>query len=188
MLQQAIKFVSGVGNFGAVTKFRIKPSKSLDANDAHIVNIVDWLFQYEFQQRASDIHTEPRRQQGSYVFVLTVSTYGLPVPASDDGGGQSLKVIRAVNVAKRKPQDGRVKTKTPDGNEVDYVSLRCQRLLVKSYVMRIFDPEVLLKSFDQFGFSGDDLQRWRSMTCQPNGIIFITGPTGSGKTTRSIPH
>ena len=89
-----------------------------------------------------------------------------------------------MNVAeKRKPQDGRVKTKTPDGAEVELRLSTLPTAFGEKMVMRIFDPEVLLKSFDQLGFSADDLRRWQSMTSQPNGIILVTGPTGSGKTT-----
>ncbi|PXZ65362.1 GspE/PulE family protein, partial [Pseudomonas aeruginosa] len=84
---------------------------------------------------------------------------------------------------KRKPQDGRVKTKTPDGAEVELRLSTLPTAFGEKMVMRIFDPEVLLKSFDQLGFSADDLRRWQSMTSQPNGIILVTGPTGSGKTT-----
>ena len=95
-----------------------------------------------------------------------------------------LKSLGRMNVAeKRKPQDGRVKTKTPDGGEVELRLSTLPTAFGEKMVMRIFDPEVLLKSFDQLGFSADDLKRWKSMTSQPNGIILVTGPTGSGKTT-----
>jgi general secretion pathway protein E len=95
-----------------------------------------------------------------------------------------LKSLGRMNVAeKRKPQDGRVKTKTPDGGEVELRLSTLPTAFGEKMVMRIFDPEVLLKNPDQLGFSPDDLRRWESMTCQPNGIILVTGPTGSGKTT-----
>ena len=95
-----------------------------------------------------------------------------------------LKTLGRMNVAeKRKPQDGRIKTKTPDGGEVELRLSTLPTAFGEKLVMRIFDPEVLLKGFDQLGFSADDLRRWQSMTSQPNGIILVTGPTGSGKTT-----
>ncbi|MNC29050.1 Type II secretion system protein E [compost metagenome] len=95
-----------------------------------------------------------------------------------------LKSLGRMNVAeKRKPQDGRVKTKAPDGGEIELRLSTLPTAFGEKLVMRIFDPEVLLKGFDQLGFSADDLKRWRSMTGQPNGIILVTGPTGSGKTT-----
>ncbi|HJR32658.1 MAG TPA: GspE/PulE family protein, partial [Pseudomonas sp.] len=95
-----------------------------------------------------------------------------------------LKSLGRMNVAeKRKPQDGRVKTKTPDGGEVELRLSTLPTAFGEKMVMRIFDPEVLLKDFDQLGFSADDLRRWQDMIRQPNGIILVTGPTGSGKTT-----
>ena len=157
-----------------------------DANDAHIVNIVDWLFQYAFQQRASDIHIEPRREQGTVRFRIDGvlhNVYQFP-PQVTMAIVSRLKSLGRMNVAeKRKPQDGRVKTKTPGGGEVELRLSTLPTAFGEKMVMRIFDPEVLLKNFDQLGFSADDLRRWQDMTSQPNGIILVTGPTGSGKTT-----
>ncbi len=157
-----------------------------DANDAHIVNIVDWLFQYAFQQRASDIHIEPRREQGTVRFRIDGvlhNVYQFP-PQVTMAIVSRLKSLGRMNVAeKRKPQDGRVKTKTPDGGEVELRLSTLPTAFGEKMVMRIFDPEVLLKDFDQLGFSAEDLRRWQDMTRQPNGIILVTGPTGSGKTT-----
>ena len=179
------QFVSGVGNFEQLLNLGASDQEP-DANDAHIVNIVDWLFQYAFQQRASDIHIEPRREQGSVRFRIDGvlhTVYQFPAQVTMAVVSR-LKSLGRMNVAeKRKPQDGRVKTKTPDGNEVELRLSTMPTAFGEKLVMRIFDPEVLLKSFDQLGFSSEDLQRWRSMTCQPNGIILVTGPTGSGKTT-----
>ena len=179
------QFVSGVGNFEQLLNLGASDQEP-DANDAHIVNIVDWLFQYAFQQRASDIHIEPRREQGTVRFRIDGvlhTVYRLPAQVTMAVVSR-LKSLGRMNVAeKRKPQDGRVKTKTPDGNEIELRLSTMPTAFGEKLVMRIFDPEVLLKTFDQLGFSGDDLQRWRSMTSQPNGIILVTGPTGSGKTT-----
>src|SRR5690606_20077928 len=95
-----------------------------------------------------------------------------------------IKSLGRMNVAeKRKPQDGRVKTATPDGAEIELRLSTLPTAFGEKLVMRIFDPEVLLKDYDQLGFSPDDLRRWTDMTSQPNGIILVTGPTGSGKTT-----
>lgn len=156
-----------------------------DANDAHIVNIVDWLLQYAFGQRASDIHIEPGRDQGRVRFRidgLLHDVYQFPSQVTMAVVSR-LKSLGRMNVAeKRKPQDGRVKTKSPTGGEVE---LRLSTLPIafgEKLVMRIFDPQVLHKDFQQLGLSSDDLQRWQSMTGQANGIILVTGPTGSGKT------
>ncbi|WP_017938911.1 GspE/PulE family protein [Zestomonas thermotolerans] len=177
--------VSGVGNFEQLLSLGAQDQEP-DANDAHIVNIVDWLFQYAYQQRASDIHIEPRREQGTVRFRIDGvlhNVYQFP-PQVTMAVVSRLKTLGRMNVAeKRKPQDGRIKTKTPDGGEVELRLSTLPTAFGEKMVMRIFDPEVLLKSFDQLGFSADDLRRWQSMTRQPNGIILVTGPTGSGKTT-----
>ena len=177
--------VSGVGNFEQLLSLGASDQEP-DANDAHIVNIVDWLFQYAYQQRASDIHIEPRREQGKVRFRIDGvlhDVYKFP-PQVTMAMVSRLKTLGRMNVAeKRKPQDGRIKTKTPDGGEVELRLSTMPTAFGEKMVMRIFDPEVLLKGFDQLGFSADDLKRWESMTRQPNGIILVTGPTGSGKTT-----
>ena len=177
--------VSGVGNFEQLLNLGAQDQEP-DANDAHIVNIVDWLFQYAFQQRASDIHIEPRREQGSVRFRIDGvlhTVYQFP-PQVTMAIVSRLKTLGRMNVAeKRKPQDGRVKTKTPAGGEVELRLSTLPTAFGEKMVMRIFDPDVLLKSFDQLGFSPDDMRRWADMTRQPNGIILVTGPTGSGKTT-----
>jgi len=177
--------ISGVGNFEQLLNLGASDQEP-DANDSHIVNIVDWLFQYAFQQRASDIHIEPRREQGSVRFRIDGvlhNVYQFP-PQVTMAVVSRLKSLGRMNVAeKRKPQDGRVKTKTPEGGEVELRLSTLPTAFGEKMVMRIFDPEVLLKGFDQLGFSADDLRRWQSMTGQPNGIILVTGPTGSGKTT-----
>jgi general secretion pathway protein E len=89
-----------------------------------------------------------------------------------------------MNIAeKRKPLDGRVKTKTPEGQEIELRLSTLPTAFGEKLVMRIFDPEVLLKTFDELGLSDEDLANWGDMIRQPNGIILVTGPTGSGKTT-----
>ncbi|MGY2046141.1 GspE/PulE family protein [Pseudomonas pergaminensis] len=156
-----------------------------DANDAHIVNIVDWLLQYAFGQRASDIHIEPCREQGRVRFRidgLLHDVYQFP-PQVTMAVVSRLKSLGRMNVAeKRRPQDGRVKTKSPTGVEVELRLSTLPTAFGEKLVMRIFDPQVLLKGFDQLGLSVADQQRWHTMTQQTNGIILVTGPTGSGKT------
>jgi len=156
-----------------------------DANDAHIVNIVDWLLQYAFGQRASDIHIEPCRDQGRVRFRidgLLHDVYQFP-PQVTMAVVSRLKSLGRMNVAqKRQPQDGRVKTKSPEGVEVELRLSTLPTAFGEKLVMRIFDPQVLIKDFDQLGLSVEDQQRWHAMTRQANGIILVTGPTGSGKT------
>lgn len=191
-LAQSVSGASGqeytnatVGNFEQLLRLGASDQEP-DANDAHIVNIVDWLFQYAFQQRASDIHIEPRREQGRVRFRIDGvlhSVYQFP-PQVALAVISRLKTLGRMNVAeKRKPQDGRIKTSTPQGQEIELRLSTLPTAFGEKMVMRIFDPDVLLKSFDQLGFSADDLARWQQMIGQPNGIILVTGPTGSGKTT-----
>src|SRR3990167_4083416 len=86
-------------------------------------------------------------------------------------------------VEKRRPQDGRIKTRTTDGTEIELRLSTLPTAFGEKLVMRIFNPDVLVKNFSELGFSEEDLARWHQMTARPNGIILVTGPTGSGKTT-----
>lgn len=160
--------------------------KTMEANDAHIVNIVDWLLMYAFDQRASDIHLEPRREKGRVRFridgILHL-VYELPPPVMTAVVSR-LKILGRMDVAeKRRPQDGRLKTKAPEGNEVELRLSTLPTAFGEKMVMRIFDPEILLQSFEKLGLANTDYERWRSMVGNPNGIVLVTGPTGSGKTT-----
>ncbi len=160
--------------------------KAPDANDQHIVNIVDWLLQYAFEQRASDIHIEPRRDQCNLRFRIDGVLHLIyQMPAKVAAAVTSrLKILGRMNVAeKRKPQDGRLKTRNPDGNEIELRLSTLPTAFGEKLVMRIFDPEVLVKSFSDLGFSREDERRWHDMSGKPNGIVLVTGPTGSGKTT-----
>lgn len=160
--------------------------KDPEANDQHIVNVVDWLLQYAFEQRASDIHIEPRRDKGNIRFRIDgvlYTVYSLPVQVLNAVTGR-LKVLGRMNVAeKRKPQDGRIKTKSPNGDEIELRLSTLPTAFGEKLVMRIFDPEVLLRSFQQLGLANDDLRRWQEIIASNYGIVVITGPTGSGKTT-----
>ncbi len=175
---------SGIGNFEQLLE--LGNVANPDANDQHIINIVDWLLQYAFDQRASDIHIEPRREIGQVRFRIDGvlhNVYELPGQVSTAVVSR-LKILSRINVAeKRKPQDGRIKTKNPDGLEIELRLSTLPTAFGEKLVMRVFDPEVLLKSFADLGFGQDDSKRWKKMMQQPNGIILVTGPTGSGKTT-----
>ena len=176
---------SGVGNFEQLLNLG-SMSQEPDANDAHVVNIVDWLFQYAFEQRASDIHIEPRRDSGCVrlrIDGVLHTVYQFPIQVTMAVVSR-LKTLGRMNVAeKRKPQDGRIKTRAPKGNEVELRLSTLPTAFGEKMVMRIFDPDVLLRSFDQLGFSAEDQRRWQQMVSQPNGIVLVTGPAGSGKTT-----
>lgn len=181
---------SGSGGLESITNFEqmleLGDLKDPDANDQHIVNIVDWILQYAFDQRASDIHIEPRREVANVRFridgvLYNVSEFPLQVGTAITS---RLKILGRLNVAeKRKPQDGRLKTKTPEGNEVELRLSTLPTAFGEKMVMRIFDPDVLLRSFEQLGLISEDYKRWQNMIDKPHGIVLVTGPTGSGKTT-----
>jgi general secretion pathway protein E len=95
-----------------------------------------------------------------------------------------IKLLGRMDVVeKRRPQDGRVKTRTADGREIELRLSTLPTAFGEKLVMRIFDPEVMVRSFGELGFSDHDLDRWARMTRRPHGIVLVTGPTGSGKTT-----
>ncbi len=158
----------------------------LDAEDHHIVQLVDWLLQYAFEQRASDIHLEPRKEQGEVRFRIDgVLHYAYQVPPNVLLAiiGR-LKTLARMDISeKRRPLDGRLKTRTPDGKEIELRLSTVPTAMGEKMVMRIFDPEVLQRSFNQLGLNDRELDIWNRMTTHTNGIILVTGPTGSGKTT-----
>lgn len=161
-------------------------AKAPEANDEHIVNIVDWLLQYAFEQRASDIHLEPRREIGHVRFRIDGvlhNVYDFPAQVALAVVAR-IKSLGRMNIAeKRKPQDSRLKTKTPAGQEVELRLSTLPTAFGEKLVMRVFDPQVLVRNFADLGFGKEDHRRWTEMTTNNHGIIFVTGPTGSGKTT-----
>jgi len=178
------------GAYSAITNFeqlvQLGRSGKLDANDQHVVHICDWLFNYAFEQRASDIHIEPRRDSGNVRFRIDGvlhQVYQIPTPVLAAMTSR-IKVLGRMDVVeKRRPQDGRLKTVTPDGEEVELRLSTMPTAFGEKLVMRIFSPENLVKDYKELGFSEDDERKWNQMVTQPHGIILVTGPTGSGKTT-----
>ena len=176
---------SGLSSFEQLVELG-KANRTFDANDQHIVHIVDWLWQYAFEQRASDIHIEPRRDLGIVRFRIDGvlhQVYQIPMAVMNAMTSRIKLLGRMDVIEKRRPQDGRVKTRTPAGQEVELRLSTLPTAFGEKLVMRIFDPEVLVRDFRSLGFSDDDQLRWKQMTASPNGIILVTGPTGSGKTT-----
>ncbi|WP_024461364.1 GspE/PulE family protein [Marinimicrobium sp. LS-A18] len=176
---------SGAGNFEQLVDLG-SFSDDPEANDQHVVKIVDWLLQYAYDQRASDIHIEPRREVGRVRFRIDGvlhPVYELPANVANAVTSR-FKVLARMNIAeKRKPQDGRIKTRRSDDSEVELRLSTLPTAFGEKLVLRIFDPDVLLRSFADLGLVGEDYERWRGMLERPNGIVLVTGPTGSGKTT-----
>ncbi len=175
---------SDVNNFEQLVE--LGGSGEVDANDQHVVRIVDWLLQYAFDQRASDIHIEPRRDVGNIRFRIdgllhSVHEFSAAITSAIIA---RFKILGRMDIAeKRKPLDGRIKTKLQDGKEVELRLSTLPTAFGEKLVGRIFDPEVVLKSFSELGLTGDDEHTWHQLVRKPNGIVLVTGPTGSGKTT-----
>ncbi|HET8897777.1 MAG TPA: GspE/PulE family protein [Rhodanobacteraceae bacterium] len=155
-------------------------------DDRHVVHIVDWLLQYAFEQRASDIHLEPRRDTGNLRFRIDGvmhKVFELPPPVMTAVTSR-IKILSRLDVAeKRRPQDGRIKTRSTAGREVELRISTMPTAFGEKVVMRIFDPDIVAKDFSQLGFSTAEDALWHALIDRPNGIVLVTGPTGSGKTT-----
>jgi general secretion pathway protein E len=163
-----------------------KAGRTLDANDHHIVHLVDWLWQYAFDQRASDIHLEPRREIGLLRFRIDGvlhEIYQVPYPVMVAMVARIKLLARMDVVERRRPQDGRIKTRMPDGEEIELRLSSLPTAHGEKLVMRIFDPEVLMRDFKDLGFTQEEHELWQKLIHEPGGILLVTGPTGSGKTT-----
>ncbi len=159
---------------------------AVGADDQHVVHIVDWLLQYAFEQRASDIHLEPRRDMSAVRFRIDGDmhkVFELPTPVMLAVTSR-IKIIGRMDLAeKRRPQDGRLKTRSPGGREVEMRLSTMPTAFGEKVVMRIFDPDIVVKTFGQLGFTAAEEKSWKALIERPHGIVLVTGPTGSGKTT-----
>lgn len=164
----------------------INPDKKLDAEEQHIVGLVDWLFKYAFEQRASDIHVEPRRDTGNLRFRIDGvmhQVYQLPAHIMQAMTSRLKLLGRMDMVEKRRPQDGRIKTRTDKGTEIECRLSTMPTTFGEKLVIRIFSPETSQQSFEALGLDAKQLAIWQSWTQAKHGMVLVTGPTGSGKTT-----
>jgi general secretion pathway protein E len=191
-LARSVRAAAKRGETSAIASFEQlvelgRTNKQLDANDQGVVQVVDWLWQYAFDQRASDIHLEPRREMGAIRFRIDGvlhTVYQVPLTVMSAMTARIKLLGRMDVVEKRRPLDGRIKTLRPDGaGEVEMRLSTLPTAFGEKMVMRIFDPDTAVKSVEALGFSAHDAQRWSSLVAQPHGIVLVTGPTGSGKTT-----
>jgi len=189
-LSRSVRAAAKKGETAAVASFEQlvelgRSNRQLDANDQGVVQVVDWLWQYAFDQRASDIHLEPRRDLSAIRFRIDGvmhTVYQLP-PGVMSAMTARIKLLGRMDVIeKRRPLDGRIKTRNPDGDEVEMRLSTLPTAFGEKLVMRIFDPDTTVKTLDGLGFGIHDAKRWETLVSRPNGIILVTGPTGSGKT------
>jgi general secretion pathway protein E len=180
------QFVTPTIDLGNLEQYvRLGSSDELSSNERHIVNAVDFLFGYAFDQRASDIHIEPKRDF-SLVRMRIDGTLHIvhKLPKSVHSAVVSrIKNISRMDISeKRRPQDGRIKTEREDKS----VEIRVSVVPVafgEKVVMRLMDPDILFQDIEQLGFSPKDRVRYNRFVDRPHGIILVCGPTGSGKST-----
>lgn len=172
-----------LGNLEALV--RLKSDSELEASDQHVVNAVEFMLQHAYDTRASDIHIEPKRSMSVIRFRIDGVLHDIQsIPkVVHDAVVSRIKTMARLDIAeRRRPQDGRVKTQRA-GQEVE---LRVSSLPVafgEKLVLRIFDPQVLMQDLEALGFFPDELATFRDFIARPYGIVLVTGPTGSGKTT-----
>ncbi|MDA8020207.1 MAG: GspE/PulE family protein [Thermoanaerobaculia bacterium] len=172
-----------LGNLEALV--RMKSEAEIESSDQHVVNAVEYMLQHSYDSRASDIHIEPKRDSSLIRFRIDGILHDIQaIPKVVHAAVISrIKAMARLDIAeKRKPQDGRLKTVRGDKE----IELRVSTLPVafgEKVVLRIFDPTVLLQDLQGLGFYPEELQIFESFITRPHGIVLVTGPTGSGKTT-----
>lgn len=156
-----------------------------DASDQHIINAVDLLLQYAYEQSASDIHLEPKRERAAVRLRIDgrlQKTHTIPKKVYPAFVSR-IKIMAGLNIAeRRKPQDGRIKTKN-EGMEIELRISTVPTAFGEKVVIRIFDPMLLMQDLSSLGFLPGQLATFKKLIKRPHGIILVTGPTGSGKTT-----
>ncbi|MCX5886490.1 MAG: ATPase, T2SS/T4P/T4SS family [Proteobacteria bacterium] len=172
-----------LGNLEQYT--RLKSLEEIPSTDKHIKNAVDYLLHYAFEQRASDIHIEPKREDSQVrlrIDGVLHPIYTLP-KAVHPAVISRIKTLSRLNIAeKRRPQDGRMKIEY-SGKEVELRISTVPVAFGEKAVLRLLNPDVLFQDLGELGFFPFDLIQFRSFLEKPHGIILVTGPTGSGKTT-----
>ncbi len=163
---------------------KLKSGTEIETSDAHIVNAVDFLLQHAYDSRASDIHIEPKREHANIRFRIDGVLHEIQrVPKLVNLAITSrLKTMCRMDIAeKRRPQDGRIKTER-EGKEIELRVSTLPTAFGEKVVMRIFDPDIMIRDLSGLGFYEDELKTFADWIKRPHGIILVTGPTGSGKT------
>jgi general secretion pathway protein E len=185
-ITSANKEIDTATDLGNLEQFiKLKSIGELEATDQYIVNAVEFLLHYAYSSRASDIHIEPKRDVTLIRFRIDGILHNIhKIPKTVHAPIVSrIKMLARMDITeKRKPQDGRIKTEH-EGKEVE---LRISSIPVafgEKIVIRIFDPAILMQDVDNLGFFPKEMKLVKSFIANTNGIILVTGPTGSGKTT-----
>ncbi len=173
-----------IGNLERYVK--ISASKEITSSDQHIKSAVNHIFHYALEQRASDIHIEPKRGVSMVRFRIDGSLhtiYNLP-KAVHSAITSRIKFLARMDIAeKRRPQDGRIKVGEKSGKDVEIRVSTVPVAFGEKVVMRILDSDMVFQQVENLGFSKRDHDVFRSFMASPHGIILVTGPTGSGKST-----
>jgi general secretion pathway protein E len=180
---QLSKPLVDLGNLEQLT--RLQATEEISSSDQHITNAVDHLFNYGFDQRASDVHIEPKREQTIVrlrIDGLLHTIYRIPKSVHPAIISRIKGLARLDLAEKRRPQDGRIKVER-NGKEAEIRISTVPVAFGEKVVLRILDPDILLQDLEGLGFSTADLIKYRRLIEVPYGIVLITGPTGSGKTT-----
>ncbi len=177
--------VTGGVDIGNLERYvRLKRVEEIEATDSHVVNAVEYLLHYALDQRASDIHIEPRRDQSTVrmrIDGVLHPVHSLP-KAVHPAVVSRLKTLARLDIAeKRRPQDGRIKTARGD-REVELRVSTISTAFGEKMVIRVFDPENVLRDFSELGMFEKQLETAERFLARPNGLLLVTGPTGSGKT------
>jgi len=163
----------------------LKSFDELPSTDQHIVNAVNHLFTYSFDQKASDIHIEPKRDiclVRMRIDGVLHTVYKLPKKLHNAVVSRIKTLSRLDMAEKRRPQDGRIKMEK-DNTEVEIRVSTIPVAFGEKVVLRIMDPDVLFQDLEMLGFFKNDFERYKKLIGMPFGIVLVTGPTGSGKST-----
>ncbi len=178
--------MSSTVDLGNLEQFvKMKSVSEIEATDKHVVNAVEFLFRYAFDQRASDIHIEPKRDASEVRLRIDgmLTTINKIPKVVHPAFVSRVKMLSRMDIAeKRRPQDGRIKTEYKS-REVELRVSTMPTAFGEKVVIRIFDPDILLQDLEEIGFAPREYELFRSFIARPHGIILVTGPTGSGKTT-----
>jgi general secretion pathway protein E len=182
----AAKEMSSSVDLGNLEQFvKMKSVSEIEATDKHVVNAVEFLFRYAFDQRASDIHIEPKRDASEVRLRIDgmLTTINRIPKVVHPAFVARIKMLSRMDIAeKRRPQDGRIKTEYKS-REVELRVSTMPTAFGEKIVIRIFDPDILLQDLEEIGFAPREYELFRTFIARPHGIILVTGPTGSGKTT-----